>query len=290
MPFRVLVVDDATFVRETIKRNLRPIIPDVEFFEAGDGKRAASLVKVNAVDLILSDWEMPGMSGEEFLKWVRSQPQSEATPFLMVSSRGDRDHVLGAVNAGVSDYLTKPFTPEELQRKVLKQLRRLGYQPPQKGAAGGGGVASGSLQALTGGKPTVIPTQKRDSGAASALLNPGAAKAPAANPASSRSSSFQGNAQIRFAKQSFSCEIKEVSLQALSGIIERGDRCPTVFDQAVVDLEDREGKAIARLNGYVQAVLAAGPGPDAEQIRITVRFVDKDPAKFEVLSQAIAGI
>ena len=142
MVLKVLIVDDATFIRDMVKRAMRQIAPDAELFEAIDGNRAVALIKQKAPDLILSDWEMPEMGGDELLKWVRAQPDFLSTPFIMITSRGDRNHVQEAVNAGVSDYISKPFTAEELHRKIHKQLKRIGYQPkaPMPAATAGGGA------------------------------------------------------------------------------------------------------------------------------------------------------
>ena len=108
---------------------MRQIVGEVELLEAADGARAQAPHQTKAPDIILSDWEMPEVSGEELLKWVRAQPALSATPFIMITSRGDRNHVIAAVNAGVSDYISKPFTAEELSRKVHKQLKRIGFSP-----------------------------------------------------------------------------------------------------------------------------------------------------------------
>ena len=133
MAIRILVVDDATFIRDMVKKHLREKIPGVEVYEAVDGSRALAAMKSQTMDLILSDWEMPNMSGEELLRAVRSSDQGATTPFVMISSRGDRNHVIKAVESGVSDYLTKPFTPEELLRKVFKQLKAVGKAPTHAG-------------------------------------------------------------------------------------------------------------------------------------------------------------
>src|SRR5690606_32858908 len=99
------------------------------------------------------DWEMPNMSGEELLRAVRANPLSATTPFVMISSRGDRNHVIKAVEAGVSDYLSKPFTPDELLRKVFKQLKLIGKEPTHGArSAGTQGIAFASVDVLTGGR------------------------------------------------------------------------------------------------------------------------------------------
>lgn len=287
MAFRVLVVDDASFVRDTIKRNLRPLIPNVEIFEAPDGRKAMSIIKHKNIHLILSDWEMPEVSGEEFVKWLRNESEFQKIPFIMVTSRGDRDHVIAAVNAGVSDYLTKPFTPEELHKKVAKQLKRLGYKSPQKSAATQGGF--GSADVLTGAKKAAVQ-KPREIKSANLFAKPSAKTDAVKAKTGSSKIPFKGKAYLRFANNvAEPCEIRDLSLQALNGVLKKPEVIPTVFDQVSVDLETAEGEALARINGYVHAVLAADPRPDTDTLKMTVRFVDNDPEKFEVLSKLIAG-
>lgn len=155
MGLQVLVVDDATFVRDIIKRTLRKMIPEVELLEAINGKRALALMTANQVDIILSDWEMPEMSGEELLAWVRENPKYLNTPFIMITSRGDRNDVVQAVKTGVSDYLTKPFTVEELEAKILKQLKRINYKKTGQSPSANNTLKQnsgfGSIDVLTGG-------------------------------------------------------------------------------------------------------------------------------------------
>lgn len=273
MPLKILVVDDATFVRDMIKRAVRQLVPDLELLEAPDGARAISIIKSKNPDLILSDWEMPQMSGDELLGWVRKNPPSQKTPFVMITSRGDRDHVVAAVNAGVSDYLSKPFTAEELTNKISKQLKRMGYQAPKKqAAANSAGGALSSLDALTGGnKGAASPASK------------------AKPPKSSKAAAFAGTAQLRFAEGACPVEIKDLSLQAMNALMQRIDTLPRVFDQAAVDLIDPNGEVLARLNSYVHALSAAEPHANSASLRVIVRFVDKDPKKMEVLSKIIAS-
>ncbi len=279
MPLKVLVVDDATFVRDMVKRTVRQVAPDVELYEAIDGVRATALIKQKAPDLILSDWEMPEMTGEQLLKWLRAQPDFTATPFIMITSRGDRNHVIAAVNAGVSDYISKPFTAEELTRKIHKQLKRLGYTP--KAAASKSGGAFSSLEILTGASVERAAKPKAEVAIASAFARPQAAASPA--PSKRRIS-----AQLRFAAEHYPCEIREISLQAMSSVIERRHALPTLFEQAAVDIMDQQGEVLARLNAYVHALAATSSLPDNAMVRITVRFVDQDPAKLEVLSKCLA--
>ncbi len=145
MKLRILLIDDAAFIRDLIKRTLRKFLPNSEVMEAQDGKRAQSILNKHPVDLILSDWEMPGMSGEELLIWVRSQEKIAATPFIMISSLGEKAHIMRAVESGVSDYLGKPFSSEELMQKVQKALLKSGKLKPVVAAPLHGGGAFSSL-------------------------------------------------------------------------------------------------------------------------------------------------
>jgi len=308
MTIKILVVDDASFIRDMVKRNLRDKIPDVEVFDAADGHRACALLKGQAVDLILSDWEMPSMSGEEFLHWIRNHERYAKIPFIMVTSRGDREFVIKAIEAGVSDYISKPFTPEELIRKTLKQLHKLGLAKSSATANKGTtqGMAGTSVDVLTGGAPVQQATQSKDStnqlGAEtiSALTRSVAAPTLAADKSSIDKikptnakpvKKAKGQAQLRFANnQCCTCVVREMSLQALNGLMQRGDVLPTVFDQAVVDIASDDGDSIARINGYVHSISAAENKIDANIVKIVIRFVDNDAEKFEILSKYIAKL
>jgi len=289
MGIRILVVDDATFVRDMIKKQLRDKIPGAEVIDAVDGARAMVAIKNQAPDLILSDWEMPNMTGAELLSKVREMPNGGKVPFVMISSRGDRNHIVKAIELGVSDYLTKPFTPEELLKKVFKQLKIIGKTPDfNVRGANTQGIAHASVDVLTAGRteaPTKTPTKKAPANQSASVLVGSAPKAfVAAVPVVAK-----GNAQLRFANNlTFACSIREISLQLVSCMMPRGDQLPGLFDQAVVDIETGDGNNLARVNGYVHALQAAEGRPDTDSIKIVIRFVDNDADKFEVLSKYIA--
>ena len=119
----------------------------------GEGVRRAL---GTSFDLILCDWEMPEMSGLELLQWFRGQPGSEKTPFIMVTSRGDKENVIEAIQAGVSDFIGKPFTNDQLNAKVKKALHRSGKLELLMGrqAPVSTGMAHDTVSHLTGGKPS----------------------------------------------------------------------------------------------------------------------------------------
>lgn len=283
MAIKILVVDDAGFVRDTIKRTLRQLLPRGEILEAVDGRKALSMLTKNKVDLILSDWEMPEMTGHELLLWVRQKESMAKTPFIMITSRGDKQNVVDAVKAGVNDYISKPFTPEELTRKVAKQLKRLGVNLGSDPATNNTGF--GSVDVLTGGATKTAVQKPRVVQEAAGFGKPAATKKMSARAA------FKGKAQLRFANQPSALEVgvKELTLQALTGKILRASVLPSIFDQVAIDLENTKGEAVARLNGYVNALKASTPTPDAKTLDINVRFVDDDPAKLETLSLLLAG-
>ena len=113
-----LIVDDQSFMRRTIRNNLRAMKYLGEIHEAPDGKQAISILKTNHVDVIISDWSMPEVTGLELLRYVRKSPKLKHIPFLMITAEGGRDLVVAAVKAGVTDFLVKPFTQQTLNEKI----------------------------------------------------------------------------------------------------------------------------------------------------------------------------
>ncbi|WP_039916805.1 response regulator [Cellvibrio mixtus] len=290
MAIRILVVDDATFIRDMIKKQLRDKIPGVEIIDAPDGARALAQMKNQSVDLILSDWEMPNMTGAELLSTVRAMPNAEKTPFIMISSRGDRNHIVKAIELGVSDYLSKPFSAEELLKKVFKQLKIAGKNPAQRvSGATTQGIAFASVDVLTGGRAEAVaaapkPANPFANSSASALLG----GKPAVK-AVETTKAAKGKAQLRFSNnRTFSCVIREMSLQLMNCLMQRSDDLPGLFDQAVVDIETGDGNNLARVNGYVHSIQAGENRPDTGVVKIVIRFVDNDAEKFETLSKYIA--
>lgn len=115
----VLIVDDFDTMRRIIKGALKEI-GFYNFIEANDGKSALGKLDKEKVDLIVSDWIMPNMNGIELLKTVKKDEKLRKIPFIMVTAEGHKGYVLEAINAGVDNYIVKPFTPETLQEKIKK--------------------------------------------------------------------------------------------------------------------------------------------------------------------------
>lgn len=285
----VLVVDDATFIRDLVKKGLRDNFPGVQIEEAINGRKAQQMLSRQAIDLILCDWEMPEMSGLELLTWCREQDNLKTTPFIMVTSRGDKENVVQAIQAGVSDFIGKPFSNEQLVTKVKKALSRSGKlqalaasAPPKMLSTGG--FANDSLAALTGGKAEVVKPSAPTPAPAAAPA-PSAAPAPAA---ASKAPAGRGQGQLRLPNGSMACVIKALSLKEALLVVKRGEALPQVLESAVLDLEQGEVAETARLNGYLHAVAAFEPRPDSEWLQLTFRFVDRDPQKLDYLSRLIA--
>ncbi len=120
---KFLVVDDFATMRKVI-RNLLKQIGYEDIVEAEDGVSALRTLKANKVDFIVSDWNMPNMSGLELLKAVRADGDLCKTPFLMVTAEALKENVVEAVKAGVSNYIVKPFTAETLNEKIEKIMEK----------------------------------------------------------------------------------------------------------------------------------------------------------------------
>ena len=288
----VLVVDDATFIRDLVKKGLRDHFPGIQIEEAVNGRKAQQMLARQPADLILCDWEMPEMSGLELLAWCREQESLKTTPFIMVTSRGDKENVVQAIQAGVSDFIGKPFSNEQLVTKVKKALHRAGKLAAL--AAQGSkapltsALANDSLAALTGGKAEVVkpaakPVAQAATDAAAVFAKPAAAPKPAA-----ASPAGRGQGQLRLPGGSMACVIKALSLKEALLVVRRAELLPQVLESAVLDLEQGEAAETARLNGYLHAVAALEPKPDSEWLQLTFKFVDRDPQKLDYLSRLIA--
>jgi two-component system chemotaxis response regulator CheY len=116
---KVLVVDDFATMRRIIK-NILLQLGFKNILEADDGTTAWEILNKEKVDLIISDWNMPKMTGIELLKKVRGDDRFKDLPFLMVTAEAQKENIVEAVKYRVSQYIVKPFTPETLQEKLKK--------------------------------------------------------------------------------------------------------------------------------------------------------------------------
>ena len=118
---RILVVDDAQTMRRIVVNLLRQL-GFTNMTEADDGTTAWEKLMTEHVDLIISDWNMPKMTGIDLLKKVRESEKYKLTPFIMVTAEGKRENVIAAVQAGVSNYIVKPFNAATLKEKMTKVI------------------------------------------------------------------------------------------------------------------------------------------------------------------------
>ena len=120
-----LVVDDFETVRTIVKKQLKDFGFDGEVYEAED---VASALKIlgekrsgpGAIQMILSDWNMPGDTGLSFLETVRNSPEFQDIPFILITTENEKTKIVDAVLTGVTQYLVKPWKPEDLKEKLEK--------------------------------------------------------------------------------------------------------------------------------------------------------------------------
>jgi len=119
LSMKILIVDDFATMRRIMKNILKQI-GFSNIVEADDGTTAMEELKKNSVDLIISDWNMPKMTGLDLLKNVRGTDGLKDVPFLMVTAEAQKQNVIDAVQAGVTNYVVKPFTAEAISEKLEK--------------------------------------------------------------------------------------------------------------------------------------------------------------------------
>lgn len=113
----LLVVDDSSTMRRIIINTLKKL-GNHEIVEAANGREAIDRLAAGPVDLVITDWNMPEMSGIEFVRSVRASKNREQLPILMVTTNAAHDDIVAAVEAGVNNYVVKPFTPETMREKI----------------------------------------------------------------------------------------------------------------------------------------------------------------------------
>jgi two-component system phosphate regulon response regulator PhoB len=119
---RVLIVDDEAPIREMIAVALE--MAGYDALEASNAKDAHSMILDEQPDLVLLDWMMPGTSGVELARRLRQDPTTKDLPVIMLTAKADEDNKIQGLEAGVDDYITKPFSPRELVARLKAVLRR----------------------------------------------------------------------------------------------------------------------------------------------------------------------
>jgi two-component system, chemotaxis family, chemotaxis protein CheY len=121
---KILIVDDFSTMRRIIKNLLRELGYN-NTQEADDGLTALPMLKQGSFDLLVTDWNMPGMQGIDLLKAVRADEKLKAMPVLMVTAEQKKEQIIEAAKAGVNGYIVKPFTAATLKEKLDKIFERL---------------------------------------------------------------------------------------------------------------------------------------------------------------------
>jgi two-component system chemotaxis response regulator CheY len=120
----ILVVDDFSTMRRIIKNLLRDLgFTNTE--EADDGSTALPILQKGGIDFLITDWNMPKMTGIDLLKAVRADASLEGLPILMVTAEAKREQIVEAAQAGVNGYVVKPFTAAVLQEKIERIFERV---------------------------------------------------------------------------------------------------------------------------------------------------------------------
>ncbi len=123
---KILVVDDFS----TMRRIVRNLLVELGFSgtliqEADDGENALVMLKSQPFDMVVTDWNMPNMTGIDLLRAIRAEAALKGLPVLMVTAENNRDQIIAAAQAGVNGYIVKPFTAATLQEKLSKIFERL---------------------------------------------------------------------------------------------------------------------------------------------------------------------
>jgi two-component system, chemotaxis family, chemotaxis protein CheY len=119
LSMKILIVDDFATMRRILKNILKQI-GFTNISEADDGTTALEAMSKTQFDLVISDWNMPKMTGLELLKTIRSSSEHKEIPVLMVTAEAQKQNVIEAVKAGVSNYVVKPFTADAIIEKLEK--------------------------------------------------------------------------------------------------------------------------------------------------------------------------
>jgi two-component system chemotaxis response regulator CheY len=114
---KILVVDDFATMRKVVRNMLRQLGCE-NVSEAENGEEGFRKAQTEEFGLIVSDWNMPVMSGLEFLKAVRAEEKTKTTPFLMVTAEALKENIIQAIQSGASNYIVKPFTPQVFEEKL----------------------------------------------------------------------------------------------------------------------------------------------------------------------------
>ncbi|WP_191601636.1 response regulator [Marinomonas algicola] len=286
MAVKILVVDDATFTRDLIRRTLRKQFPSAQLEEAVNGRKAQQMLTKMTFDMVLCDWEMPEMTGVELLQWCREQDNYKKAdlPFVMITSRGDKSHIVEAVQSGVTDYLGKPFSSEQLINKVMAAAKKHDLVSALTSQASRNPAATDALAAMTGGasKAKKGGMTSHTAGSLDVLLGgtkTGSATAskPAITAKVATIKDVKIPTMVRFEGKQFRCMVIQFAKSEATLLIKSDDVVPAVLGQSVLDLEF--SGTVNRLNYYVQSVATTEKKHDSTFLTVTLGLIDQDDVK-----------
>jgi len=266
---KVLIVDDAAFMRDLVRKGVRGTYPGFILKEAADGQQAKSILKQENFDLVLCDWEMPKMSGDQLLTWVRQESSQPDVRFVLVTSRGDKEHVVQALELKANNYIVKPFTNEKLVDVVTKQLTsalKISAQELKRiGTKGQDSIVSSTnaVDILTQSytkKVDTVPVNKPETNYSKSVKPP----------------KDQNIAQLRWKNFTANCLIQKISLDSVTAVIRGDNNIPAIMELVVFDLVTNNGEDISRINGYTYQLQARETSAESEFVNITIHFIDGD--------------
>lgn len=287
----ILVVDDATFIRDLVKKAVKAQYPEANVDEASDGIRAQAKMKSGTYHVLLCDWEMPNMSGLELLQWMRTEERYKNVPFMMITSRSEKSHIVKAVEAGVNDYIGKPFNNEQLGTKLARLIYKFYKESPMQTARQAQQSDNASL--LTGGGLAAKSKPAKQVSSDSASLLAGSSPSaqltkPVAKKPINKSIAL---AQVRTSEgEELRCIVKDINLNEMMLVVKREQGVPRLFDQVVVDIVSKEEDIVARVNCFVCLVSSPDKRIDGELFNMLVRYEDEDPEKLAALSKFVAKV
>ena len=286
----ILVVDDARFIRDLVRKAVKAQYPTAQVDDAADGLQAQSKMKSGTYHVLLCDWEMPNMSGLELLQWMRTEERYEKVPFMMITSRSEKSHIVKAVEAGVNDYIGKPFNNEQLGTKLARLIYKFYKFSPKQTARQAQQSDNASL--LTGGAPVASKAPPKVQDGASLLTG----AAPSAQLVDKPKAKKTANKSVALAHvrtsqgQELRCIVKDINLNEMMLVVKRDQGVPSLFDQVVVDIVSKEEDIVARVNCFVCSVSSPDKRIDGELFNLLVRYEDEDPEKLAALSKFVAKV
>jgi len=158
---RILIVDDEPAIRDMVAFALRKA--EYEPMHAGDAREASAAIVEQVPDLILLDWMLPGMSGLEFARRLRKEGLTREIPIIMLTARGEENDRVNGLDAGVDDYVVKPFSARELLARIKAVMRRSrGDEEDGSVTLGGMRIDGAAHRVFAGDAPVHIgPTEYR---------------------------------------------------------------------------------------------------------------------------------